>query len=222
MLTAWEPAWIANLLWCLRAGEARVARVLARRCAYTVLAGTRSLRGDDGIDLVRILGGRLGALLLAELGILVEHALGVEDVWVGGRVGEAISGERVGRGPSVHGSSIFGRQPSKTHHNLIQPWGDSESVTAHGGLGSDVECGGRVGAQRVKVKQGYRRHGLAPMRKSSGIGAALTGRGGEESGEEERSAIRSLLVPADGRRGSLSEKELGKRSEEEVACLTAS
>lgn len=113
LLAAWKTTRIADLLWCLRSGEVRVPRWLSRRCAYAIFAGTRSLRRDDGIHLVWVLLGGLGTLLLVELGILVgeavrvEHALGVEDVWVGGRVREAISGESVVRRPSVHVSSIL-------------------------------------------------------------------------------------------------------------------
>jgi uncharacterized protein YdbL (DUF1318 family) len=50
-------------------------------------------------------------LLLREMGILegevvgAEHALSVEEARVGGRVGEAISGEGIVGGPSVHVSS---------------------------------------------------------------------------------------------------------------------
>lgn len=125
LLIAWKSTWIADLLWCLRAGEVWVPRWLARRCAQSaVVAGTRSLRGDDRIHLVWELLGGVGALLVGELGILIgeaariEHALLVEDVWVGGRVREAISGESVVRGPSVHGSSIFSVSAIKKSSDL--------------------------------------------------------------------------------------------------------
>lgn len=113
LLIAWKTTRVSDLLRRLRSGEVWVSWWLPRRCAYSVFAGTRSLRGYDGIHLVWILLWGLGALLLlAEGGILigeavrVEHALGVEDVWVGGRVREAISGESVVGRPSVHVSWI--------------------------------------------------------------------------------------------------------------------
>ena len=115
LLGALEAGGIEALLRSLRAGEVRVAGGLARRCAYAVVAGTRPLGGDDGVGiLLRGVGALLLLLLLlllGEVGILegeavgVEHALGIEDGWVGGRVGEAISGEGVVGRPCVHGSS---------------------------------------------------------------------------------------------------------------------
>ena len=93
--------------------------------------------------LLRLL--RLLLLLLGEVGSLegeagVENALSVEEARVGGRVGEAISGEGVVGGPSVHVSSSS-HQESRSARRINDGAGGPGSECRVGvvcvGLGGD-------------------------------------------------------------------------------------